>query len=162
MTDTNQPNGFKYWVKTTLLFIGQSLLFCLGAFSLIATFVDFFEEDFGFSELSALEIIFIAAFIWLINRYVTVSKSIGLKWTSLLYRPLKYVGWYGLASLLFVVFWLINGVELHELSVFSATNSNRVQLMNLVLLLLCVHWATPNRNTETPIDESVINKAAES
>jgi len=160
VTDNNQPKGFKYWAKATLLFIGQSLLLCLGLASLIFAFVDFFEGSFSFSEVSTLEILFSLVLISLVGRHVTSSKAVGLKWTSVVYRPLRNIGWFGLAGSLLAVFLILNEVDIEKLSMFAAKNTNRMQWLDLILIQLCFYWAAPKLPVEQPIGDEVVKEEA--
>jgi len=160
VTDNDQPKGFKYWAKATLLFIGQSLLLCLGLASLIFAFVDFFEGSFSFSELSTLEIIFSLILISLVSRHITASKAVGLKWTSVVYRPLRSIGWFGLCYTVFILLLALKGVNVDELSVFAAKNANRMQWLDLILIQLGFYWAAPKVSVEQPVIDDVAEEGA--
>lgn len=148
MTERNHPAGLKYWAKATLLFLGQSLLLCVGLASLAFTFVDFFEGSLTLSELSLLEIVFSLLMFALISRHLTASKSAQLKWTSVIYRPLRNIGWVNLALLCLAMFFILKGAEIDELNQFFAKNSNRLQQLDLIVILFCVYWAAPKLPTE--------------
>ena len=154
MTNNTRPKGFTYWAKASLLFFGQSLLLCLGLVSLVFTFVDFFEGSFTFSELSLLEIVFSLVLLSLISRHLSASKSVQLKWTSVIYRPLRNIGWVNLALLCLAIFFLLKGAEIDELNQFMAKNSNRMQWLDLIVLQLCFYWAAPKLSAKQTVTES--------
>lgn len=154
MTESNQPKGVKHWAKATVLFLGQSLLLCIGLASLVYTFVDFFEGSFTFSELSLLEIVFSLLLLSLISRHLTASKAAQLKWTSVIYRPLRNIGWVNLALLCLAIFFLLKGAEIDELNQFMAKNSNRMQWLDLIVLQLCFYWAAPKATAKQTVTES--------
>jgi len=160
VTDNNQPKGFKHWAKATLLFIGQSLLFCLGSVYLTITFVDFFEGSFSFAEVSTLEILFSLVLISLVGRHITASKAVGLKWARVLYRPLRNMGWFGLGWLLIEIYIEMYGVGVMDSKLYSAENSNRMQLFDLLILQLCLYWAAPKLPFEQPIGEVAVKEEA--
>ena len=155
MTESIEPKGFKYWAKATLLFLGQSLLLCVGLASLVYTFVDFFEGNLTFSELSLLEIVFSLVFLSLISRHLTASKAVQLKWISVIYRPLRNIGWVNLALLCLAIFFILKGAEVDEINQFLAKNGNRLQRLDLIFLLFCFYWAAPKLPAKKTKSESV-------
>ena len=158
MTESNQPKGFKYWAKATLLFLGQSLLLCIGLASLVFTFVDFFEGNLTFAELSLLEILFTFVLFSLIGRHLTASKTAQLKWTSIIYRPLRNIAWVNLALLCVALFFILQDADIDALNLFMAKNGNRLQRLDLILLLFCFYCAAPKLPTKKPITENSGNE----
>lgn len=147
MNGNNQPKSFKYKAKATLLFIGQSLLFCLGFISMILIFLRFFESNFSFAELSLLEILFSLALFFVVSHYVNASKATGLPWTQMLYRPLRLIGLLSLIGFLYLLVMISINSRNISLQVFSINNSMRIQWVCLILIPLCFYWSTPKVST---------------
>lgn len=159
MTESNPPKGFKYRAKATLRFIGQSLLLCVGLASLAFTFVEFFEGTFTFSELSLLEIVFSLLLFSLISRHLTASRAVQLKWTGVIYRPLRNIAWVNLVLLCLAIFFILKGADVDELNQFMAKNSNPLQRLDLIIILFCFYWAAPKFHAEQKATEGVSKEA---
>ncbi|WP_444891996.1 hypothetical protein ACJJIE_13285 [Microbulbifer sp. TRSA001] len=154
MTSNSSTQNTRHRAKTISLFFGQSLLFFLGLISLIYIFVEFFEGNFSFSELSTQEMLFGFLLFSLINYHLTASKEAGLKWTSILYRPLRNIGWYTLIGSLFflsIPFLALlitkNSIDVDEFILLIGKYDSYLQLMDLIIVLICFYWAIPKTSS---------------
>jgi len=76
------------------------------------------------------------------------------------YRPLRNIGWFGLAGSLLAVFLILNEVDIEKLSMFAAKNTNRMQWLDLILIQLCFYWAAPKLPVEQPVGDELVKEEA--
>jgi hypothetical protein len=144
---SSDKKGVWYWLKTSVLFVGRGVLFVLGVLFLALIVMGQFEFNFSFWEVSTFEVVFWFVFISVSIRHYHRCRLANLKIFSIIYRPVRNLGW-----IFFIALAVLGGAVItnddfaQELFVPHLTPSALLldELITAALVLACIFWASPN------------------
>jgi len=158
---SGDKKGVWYWLKTSVLFVARGVLFVLGMLSLVTVVKGQFENSLSFWEISTLEVLFWFVFCFISIRHYRRCRSANLKVPSIIYKPVRNLGW-----VTFVLLAVVSGMYVVDPD-FNFDPPSLSPFANLVgelassaIVLACVYWASPSVKDNADTVESSMGAAA--
>jgi len=157
---SGDKKGVWYWLKTSVLFVARGVLFVLGMLSLVTVVEGQFENNLSFWEISTFEVLFWFVFCFISIRHYRRCRLANLKIPSIIYKPVRNLGWVAFVLLAVVGGMLVIDPDLNFDQPSLSPLDNLVgELASSVIVLACIYWASPSVKDNADTVESSVGAA---
>lgn len=159
---SSDAKGLWYWVKASTLFLGRGTLLIFGLLFFTLIIFDQFEDSLSLWEISASEAMFWFVLLGVSVRHYRRCRLANLKTPSIIYKPLRNIGWFFLIICSsFVLFLRIEGLDVLQ-ELFEALLKPLVlfiyDLISISIVFACIYFASPKEKDNVEAAEPRRNR----